>query len=166
MSKELWHITMSLDGFIAGPGDDMGWMGDYFGLNPTAEKVIGRIGAVLMGARTYQAAMTVNGRVYGGAWAGPQFVLTHTNPASADPGFTFVSGDLDKTINIVKAAARDKYVVILGANTAKQVLDVGLLEEILVLSVPILLGDCVRLFAHSGGTQVKLERVGLTQTLR
>jgi dihydrofolate reductase len=54
--------------------------------------------------------------------------------------------------------------VIFGANTAKQVLDAGLLDEILVHSAPILLGDGVRLFTHSGGTQVKLERVGFTQT--
>ena len=64
----------------------------------------------------------------------------------------------------VKTVAGDKYAVILGANTAKQVLDAGLLDEILVHSVPILLGDGVRLFTYTGGTQVKLERVGLTQT--
>ncbi len=91
MSKVLWHITMSLDGFIAGPGDDMGWMIDYFGPNPIVDDVISRIGAVLMGARTYQAAKTEAGKVYGGAWTGPQFVLTHAAPASASPGFTFVT---------------------------------------------------------------------------
>jgi hypothetical protein len=42
----LWHITMSLDGFIAGSGDDMRWMGDYVGPNPMAENVIDQIGAI------------------------------------------------------------------------------------------------------------------------
>ena len=56
------------------------------------------------------------------------------------------------------------YAVILGASTARQVLEAGLLDEILVYITPILLGDGVRLFSHPGGMKVKLERVGLTQT--
>jgi dihydrofolate reductase len=130
----------------------------------TVEEVLGRIGAVLIGARTYQSARTEAGKVYGGAWTGPQFVLTHAPSAIAAPGFTFVSGDIGKAIRLVKAAAGDKYAVILGASTAKQVLDAGLLDEILVHIAPILLGDGVRLFTHPGRTNVKLERVGLTQT--
>jgi len=164
MGKVLWHVTMSLDGFIAGPGDDMGWMSDFFGPNPTVDDVLGRIGAVLIGARTYQVARTEAGKVYGGAWIGPQFVLTHAAPVTAVPGFTFVSGDIKKAIQLVKAAAGEMYAVILGASTARQVLEAGLLDEILVHITPILLGDGVRLFSHPGGTKVKLERVGLTQT--
>jgi hypothetical protein len=62
--KVLWHVTMSLDGFIAGPGDDMGWMGDYVGPNPTANDVLGQIGAVLIGARTYEPPKTEEDKVY------------------------------------------------------------------------------------------------------
>jgi hypothetical protein len=43
MSKALWHITKSLDGFIAGPRDDMGWMVEYFGPNPTADDLLGQL---------------------------------------------------------------------------------------------------------------------------
>nr|WP_322770185.1 dihydrofolate reductase family protein [Frankia sp. Cr1] len=43
------------------------------------------------------------------------------------------------------AAAGDTYVNVLGASTARQCLDAGLLDEILVLIVPVLLGDGVRL---------------------
>jgi hypothetical protein len=49
MGRVLWHITMSLDGFIAGPGDDMAWLGDYLGPNPTADEVLAQIGALLIG---------------------------------------------------------------------------------------------------------------------
>ena len=164
MGKVLWHVTMSLDGFIAGPGDDKGWMSDFFGPNPPVDDVLGRIGAVLIGARTYQVARTDEGKVYGGAWIGPQFVLTHAAPVTAVSGFTFVSGDIKKAIQLVKAAAGERYALILGASTARQVLEAGLLDEILVYITPILLGDGVRLFSHPGGMKVKLERVGLTQT--
>jgi dihydrofolate reductase len=164
MSKVLWHITMSLDGYIAGPGDDMRWMSETFGPNPTVDDVLSQVGAVLIGARTYQSAKTEPGKVYGGVWTGPQFVLTHAAPETAAPGFTFVRGDIGDAIRQVKAAASGKYVVILGASTAKQVLDASLLDEILVHLTPVLLGDGVRMFSHPGGTNIKLEQISLMQT--
>ncbi len=79
------------------------------------------------------------------------------------PGVTFV-GDLDSGIAAAKAAAGDKYVNVLGAEVARQCLDAGVLDEILVLIAPVLLGDGVRLFDRPGGTNVKLERLSLTHT--
>jgi hypothetical protein len=75
------------------PGDDMAWLTDYLGPNPTAEEVLAQIGALLIGNRTYQLAKTEEGKPYGGAWTGPTFVLTHDAPEHAAAGFTFVSGD-------------------------------------------------------------------------
>jgi dihydrofolate reductase len=166
VGKALWHITMSLDGFIAGPGDDMAWLGDYLGPNPTADEVLAQIGALLIGNRTYQLAKTEQGKPYGGAWTGPMFVLTHDAPENAAAGFTFVSGDVAKAVATAKAAAGDKYVVVLGATTAQECLDAGLLDEVLVHIAPVLLGDGVRLFERPGGTNVKLERIGLTDSPR
>jgi hypothetical protein len=51
---------------------------------------------------------------------------------------------------------------ILGASVARQCLEAGLLDEILVFIAPVLLGDGVRLFDHPGGTNVRLERLSLT----
>jgi dihydrofolate reductase len=78
------------------------------------------------------------------------------------PGVTFVS-DLESGVAAAKAAAGDKYVNVLGADTARQCLDAGVLDEILVLIAPLLLGDGVRMFDHPGGANVKLERLSLTQ---
>ena len=39
-----------------------------------------------------------------------------------------------------------------------------MLDEILVHIAPVLLGDGVRLFDHTGGANVKLEQIGLTQS--
>jgi dihydrofolate reductase len=75
---------------------------------------------------------------------------------------TFV-GDLDSGVAAAKAAAGDKYVNVLGASTARQCLDAGLLDEILVFIVPVLLGDGTRLFEHPGGTNIKLERLRMTE---
>lgn len=78
------------------------------------------------------------------------------------PGVTFV-GDLHTAVTVAKEAAGDKYVNVLGASTAKQCLDAGELDEVLTLIAPVLLGDGVRLFDHPGGTNVRLERVRVTE---
>ena len=166
MSKLLYSCTMSLDGFIAGPGGDMSWLTEHIGPNPLVDEVIGKIGALLVGNRTFRGddphrGTDKEGKPFGGGWTGPQFVLTHHAPDTPVPGVTFV-GDLDGAVAAAKAAAGDKYVNVLGADTARQCLEAGVLDEILVFIAPVLLGDGVRLFDRPGGADVKLERLSLT----
>src|SRR6266540_305717 len=142
MGKVLYSVTMSLDGFIAGPGGDMSWLTEHLGPNPTVDELLGKIGALLVGNRTFRGddpykGTTKEGKFAGGGWSGPQFVLTHHPPDTPVPGVIFV-GDLDSGIAAAKAAAGDKYVNLLGAG--------------------------VRLFDRPGGTNVKLERLSLTHT--
>ena len=58
-----------------------------------------------------------------------------------------------------KEAAGGKYVNVLGADVARQCLEAGVLDEILMFVAPVLLGDGVALFSHPGGTHVRLERI-------
>jgi dihydrofolate reductase len=51
MGRLLYSATMSLDGFIAGPGGDMSWLTEYLEPSPTVDEVIGKIGALLVGNR-------------------------------------------------------------------------------------------------------------------
>jgi dihydrofolate reductase len=167
MGQVLWHVTMSLDGFIAGHGGDMSWLTPYLGPNPIVDELIGNIGSLLVGNRTFRGddphrGTPKEGKAFGGGWSGPQFVLTHHPPETPVPDVTFV-GDLDSGVAAAKAAAGDKYVNILGANVAQQCLEADVLDEILVLIAPVLLGDGIRLFDRPGGTNVKLERISLTQ---
>jgi dihydrofolate reductase len=168
MATVLYSATMSLDGFIAGPGGDMSWLTEHLGPDPTASEWIGRIGALLIGNRTFRGDDPHRddparaGRPFGGGWDGPQFVLTHHAPDTPVPGVTFV-GDLDSGVAAAKAAAGARYVNVLGADTAAQCLASGLLDEILVFVAPVLLGDGVRLFDHPGGVNVRLERLAVTQ---
>lgn len=170
MAKVLYSATMSLDGFIAGPGGDMSWLTEHLGPNPTVEGLVGQIGSLLVGNRTFRGddphrGTPNEGKPFGGAWTGPQFVLTHHAPDTPVPGVTF-AGDLDSGLAAARAAAGEKYVNVLGASVARQCLDAGALDEVLVLIMPVLLGDGVRLFDCPGGTNVKLERVSLTHTPR
>ncbi|WP_166352988.1 dihydrofolate reductase family protein [Phytoactinopolyspora limicola] len=166
MAKLLYSATMSLDGFIAGPGGDMSWLTEHIGPNTTVDKLIPQVGALLVGRRTFggddpHKGTDKEGKAFGGGYDGPHFVLTHRPPATPVPGVTFV-GDLHRGVDAAKAAAGDKYVNVIGANVAKQCLEAGLLDEVLAIVAPVLIGDGVRLFDHPGGTNVTLERLSLT----
>jgi dihydrofolate reductase len=165
MAKVLYSASMSLDGFIAGAGGDMSWLRDHLGRNETADELLGQIGALLVGNRTFRGDDPNKGTdkegAFGGRYTGPVFVLAHHAPDAPVPGVTFV-GDLDRGLDAAKAAAGDKYVNVLGADVARQCLAAGALDEILVLVVPVLLGDGVRLFEQPGGTNVKLEQISVT----
>lgn len=92
MAKLLYSATMSLDGFIAGAGGDMSWLTEHLGPNPIAEDLIGNIGALLVGNRTFRGSdphkgdPDKEGQAFGGGWEGPQFVLTHHAPDTQVPG--------------------------------------------------------------------------------
>ena len=166
MAKLLYSATMSLDGFIAGPGGDMSWLTEYLGPNPLIEELIGRVGAVLVGGRTFRgddphAGTEAEGEVFGEGWEGPQFVLTRNPPAVPVPGLTFVT-DLHEAIAAARTAAGDGYVNVLGAETARSCLEAGALDEVLTCVTPVMLGDGVRLFDHPGGTHVRLERLDVS----
>jgi dihydrofolate reductase len=166
MARVLYGVTMSLDGFIAGPGGDMSWLTPYLGPNPTAEDLVTQVGALLIGHRTFDGDDPNRGTdkegAFGGAWSGPQFVLAHSVPSSQPPDTTFLD-DLDSAVAAAKAAAGEKYVNVLGADVARQCLQAGVLDEILVFLAPVLLGDGVRLLDWPGGTHVRLERLSVDQ---
>ncbi|AXB42883.1 dihydrofolate reductase family protein [Amycolatopsis albispora] len=165
MSKLLYSATMSLDGFIAGPGGDMSWLTAHLAPDPAVDELIPQVGAILAGNRTFRGDDPHRddpekaGKAFGGGWSGPQVVLTHHAPATPVPGVTF-AGDLTKAVALAKEAANGKYVNVLGADVARQCLEAGELDEILVFVAPVLLGDGVRLFAHPGGTNIRLEPTG------
>jgi dihydrofolate reductase len=166
VSKVVWHVTMSLDGFIAGPDDSMEWAFEYpEGPIRLADEVMRSTGAILAGRRWYDVATErYSGRqgIYGGAWDGPVFVLTHraADHDVSDPGITLLTSDLEDAVSTARDAAGDKNLEIFGANLAAQCLDHGLIDEIVVHVAPVLLGGGVRLYGEAGSrAKVELEAV-------
>ena len=174
MGTVIWHVTMSLDGFIAGPNDSMDWVVAQWSdggentrdidvqRSAVADEVLQAAGAILGGRRWYDVAVRqFNGYdgIYGGQWKGPVFVLTHRPPdAGHHPAVTFLSNDLSDAVATAKDAAAGKAVIVFGANLAAQCLRAGLLDEIVIHLVPILLGDGVRLMGTADLGPVALER--------
>jgi len=158
--------TMSLDGFIAGPGDAMDWIFEYalgpeHG-NPLDLSIIKSTGAVLTGRRCYdvgrRAERPETSGLYGGLWQGPEFVLTHAPPDDEDrPSITFLSGDIRGAVATALSAAGGLDLLVLGADVIGQCLDAGLVDEIRLHVAPVLLGDGVRLFRRPAGPNIQLE---------
>lgn len=160
MGKLLYGATMSLDGFIAGVGGDMSWLTEYLGPDPVADALVADVGSVLVGGVSYRGddpnIGTEKEGPFGGAWIGPQFVLTRNPPAGSVPGVTFVT-DLATAVREAKAAAGEKYACIIGADVGRQCLDAGEVDEVLMFVAPVLLGDGVPMFRHLGGATIRLE---------
>src|SRR5436190_9207720 len=168
VGRVLWHTMLSLDGFIAGPDDDMQWV---FGVDndggSTADEVVHSIGALLVGRRTQDVEDRLQPGFYGGAYSGPFFVLRHDPPA--DPpivkGVTgrFVDMAIDDAVAVAQQAAQGGNVVVLGANVARQCLEAGLLDEIIIHVAPVLLGDGIRLFERPAAMAVRLDPISSRQ---
>ena len=155
----LWHFTMSLDGFVAGPNHTMDWLAGVSSRPGLIQEYADTTGAVLGGRDGFDAYPDASS-TYGGAWQGPVFVLTH-HPEDAPPtdGTTFLSCDVAEAARIGLAAANGKNLEILSVSIGRQLLELGLIDEIDLHIAPVLLGDGVRLFSNPGGVPVRLELV-------
>ncbi len=149
LGKVVVNRSMSLDGFIAGPGHAMHWIFDFMAPDAFPE-IAAATGAMLVGRRTYEVGKRLaeanegGGKEYGGGWSGPVFVLSHRPPQPPDPADMFLSGDIGEAVATARNAAGGKNLEILGADAASQCLRRGLVDEILVYLLPVLLGDGTR----------------------
>jgi dihydrofolate reductase len=158
--------SMSLDGFIAGPGDAMDWVFD-FAASVDFTEIAAATGAMLIGRRTYEVAKRMEADKPGSTdypFSGPGFVLTHEPPDPPDPAVTFLTGDIGTAVATALAAAGGRNLEILGADVAGQCLRRGLVDEILVYVMPVLLGDGIRFYSTPGLARIDLEPLGSTRS--
>lgn len=161
--KVLWHFTMSLDGFVAGPNHSMGWMGGISNPRPDiTQEYMDTTGAILGGRDGFEAFPSADS-TYDGAWQAPVFILTHhPEDAPPTPNTTFLNCDLAEAVRIGLEAADGKNLEVLSASIGRQLLEVGLIDEIDLHIAPVLLGDGIRLFDNPGGSPVNLQLVNGT----
>ncbi len=181
MSAAVLYMSMSLDGFIAGPnerpdnglGDGGDRLHEWFLTDADAghKEAAGRLGgvngqvvdefmatgAVVAGRGTFEPA---------GGWGGdhhdgvPIFILSRHEPGidiRQWPLVTYVS-DVETAITGAKQAAGDKNVLVHGAATAQLALAAGLLDELEISLIPVLFGQGRRLFEGLAPEQIELER--------
>lgn len=163
--KVVVNRAMSLDGFIAGPGDEMGWIRDL-APQEDAAKVAAATGAMLVGRRTWDVGARMEADEPGSTdypFTGPMFLLTHRPLEGPDPGVTILSGDIGDAVATALDAAGGKNLEILGADVASQALRRGLVDEILVYLLPVVLGDGVP-FSPAGSVRVDLDPISSTRS--
>ncbi|WP_410598177.1 dihydrofolate reductase family protein [Amycolatopsis sp. lyj-90] len=158
--KVLWHFTMSLDGFVAGPGHGMDWMAGITPRPSLTDEYATTTGAVLGGRDGWDAYPDPSG-IYGGAWKGPLFVLTH-HPEDATPteGVTFLDCDPAEAVRIGLEAANGKNLEVFSPDIGRQLLELRLIDEIDLHIAPVLLGDGIRLYDNPGGIPIHLRALG------
>ena len=163
------YMTISLDGFVAGPddrtGQEMGrggfrlfnWLDDREGDGPSGQVFAEAMatGALISGRRTFELAGRWGGDHHDGV---PIHVLTHhADPSDKPPGSARFFTDVVACAEEARAAAGDRAVMVHGAGAAQALLKAGLLDELELHVVPVLLGAGRRLFGE--GDQVELDLV-------
>jgi dihydrofolate reductase len=186
MSATVLYMSMSLDGFIAGPNegpgnglgdggerlhewifagaasDQNGFPGRPAGINGQIFDEFMATGAVVAGRGTFEPA---------GGWGGdhhdgvPIFVLARDEPGidiSQWPLVTYVS-DVGTAMAQAKQAAGNKNVLVHGAQVTQLALAAGVLDELELHVVPVLLGQGRRLFDNLDPEQIELERTRILE---
>jgi dihydrofolate reductase len=183
MSSAVLYMSMSLDGFVAGPNEGPGnGLGDgghrlhdwifagapteHLGVPGRPAGVNGEVmdefmstGAVVAGRGTVEPAGYWGGDHHDGV---PIFILsrhpTADEEASRWPLVTYV-GDVGIAMARAKEAAGEKDVLVHGVGTAQLALAAGVLDEIQIHLIPVLLGEGRRLFEHLGAEHIELDPI-------
>jgi dihydrofolate reductase len=168
------QLSMSLDGFVAGPNDRPGnglgdggervheWIvataawrrehgmdgGEDNEESKLVEKNAGRAGAVIMGRRMFDHGVDPWGPEP--PFHNPVFVVTSREReplVKGDTTYHFVTDGIERALELAREAASGKEVELAGGGQiVSQYLAAGLLDEILVHIVPVFLGGGARLF--------------------
>ena len=153
------YIACSLDGFIAGPHDELEWLTqERPGDRPLAagawasrqadglsyEEFTSDIGAMLMGRGTYDVVAGFDEWYYGDLRV---LVATSRPLENAPSTVSALTGDITNLVDAARAAANGKDVYVDGGSVNRQCLDAGLVDELTVTVMPTVLGHGRPLFA-------------------
>ena len=183
MGKVIYDISMSLDGFIAGANvrAEAGWAGlgdggerlHDWGFNSAdprnreiAEAMVANLGAVIVGRTTYNVSLP-NWGADGptGSARLPTIVVSHSVPKDIPDGGVYIFVDsVEAAHEEAKKAAGNKDIVVHGANTAQQLITLGLIDEIFIHLAPVLFGSGTRLIEDLSGDHVELETTEVIET--
>jgi len=183
MSTVIVDLSISVDGYVAGPNDGMdNPLGDggmalfaWMGAGPPENQVDPRLrppdasmaivqewmtsgGAIITGRRTFDIAH---------GWAGghpvdvPIFVVTHDPPTEGEwsPRCTFVPEGVERALALAREVAGDGFISTSGGSIAAQLAALGALDEIQLSVAPVILGGGVSLFEHVGPLTLEQTRV-------
>ena len=160
------YIATSLDGFIAGPGDDLSWLSEFAATGDDGETepgglgyeaFIADVGALLMGRGTFDVVHQMDGWGYGEL---PVLVATHRPlPGDARTTVRAVSGPVHDLVVHAKRVAGGRDVYLDGGNLIRQAAEADLIDDLTITVAPVALGAGHPLFAGLG-RRYALEIIG------
>jgi dihydrofolate reductase len=168
-------MTMSLDGYVAGPDDGpdaplgaggfrlFNWLDKRNDPGPSGEVYAEALAtrAVISGRRTYELAGRWGGDHHDGV---PIFVLTHEVPDETPPGTVRYVTDVTECAALARAAVGDGVAMVHGASATQALLRAGEVDELELHVVPVLLSRGRRLFDQLAAEHVELELVRHVRT--
>lgn len=146
-SKTQFYGASSLDGFLATPDDGIDWLLQFGDAAPGYSTFIAQVGAIAMGARTYE--WLIRHHVRPGSekqqpwpYAQPTWVFTHReHPAPLHADVRFVSGEVRAVHAEMMARSHGKNIWLVGGGELLgQFWDRGLLDELIVQITSVTLG--------------------------
>lgn len=180
MSKVIFDMSMSLDGFVRATGntpqEPLGKGGEYLhewglGGDPTGSELAAAAllesGAYICGRRNYDDSLPfweADGPT--GAARLPVFVVTHQAPEDVPKGgvYTFVTDGIESALRQARQAAAGKNILLQSPDIGCQFIRAGLVDQIGVHLVPVLFGGGLRFFDHIGDDHIQLEVVSVVVT--
>lgn len=147
MRKLSLFIATSLDGYIAKPNDDLGFLrlvekeGEDYGY----AEFVSTIDTLILGRKTYEYVIREIGASYYDNGERDVYVITRT----ARPGAgrtTFYTGNLTELVQRLKSEAGKNIYCDGGAEVINELLQRDLIDELIISVIPVLLGDGIRLF--------------------
>lgn len=170
MGQTIAHLAMSLDGFIADPGDGCEELFGFYrsgdvpvklseGLpelrvSPTTADLltaaVARTGATVVGRRLYEITDGWRGHPAGEV---PMVVVTHHPPRDWPRGGVPIRFEtsVEAAVGAARELAGDRDVSVAGATITRGCLDAGLLDAIQVSLVPVILGRGIPWLAGTRG---------------
>ena len=157
MSRTQYYVAATIDGFIADPDEGLGWLTSIEGgAEDTYKQFIGTVGALAMGAATYEWMLrNVRGWPYQDQ---PTWVFTHRELAPFEGAdVRFVEGPPADHIDDLRTAAGERNVwMVGGGELASQFAEAGLLDDLILTVAPFVLGQGISLFARGLPEHVRL----------
>ncbi len=148
MGNVILYIATSLDGFIARSDGDISWLDKYQGGKDDYgySNFYKDVGASIMGANTYEKALTLTGGIDNNM---PTYVITHRGlPTVADADITLYSGNLSEIINKIRKKTEKNIWLVGGGRLTQSFLKEGLVDQIILSTIPIILGEGISLFGN------------------
>ena len=168
MPKTIYYVSSSIDGFVAGVDDSLGWLYEIHPGDRDVSQFIAEVGAVAMGAATYECVLRDSELLeHPERWREahsdrPVWVFTHRElPKVQGADITFVSGDIRPVHQAMVRAAHGKNIWIAGGGAlATAFAEAGLLDQVFLGVVPVMLADGKPLFnGRLSSGQLRLSNV-------